>query len=490
MLSLNILVSTWSSITIFCLIITYFVISFIHYWYRWSHPKCNGKLPPGSMGFPLIGETLQFLIPSKSIDIPRFLKKRIAMYGKLFRTSIAGQQIIVSADQEFNHYVFQQEGKLVQLWYMDSFSAFFGRHIDDTASAYIHKYSKNTILSYIGTESLKEKLLSKIEIMVNQGLESWSTKSSIEVRTSITKMIFDISAKDLFSYDTAMCHEDMSENFGFLQGVMCIPLNIPGTAFHALMKNQKETTSFLRSILQERLKLRENKQQHLGDLLDKLIDDMKVEEFVTENFIVFFMFSVLLASFETISAAVTVAMTFLSDQPLIIKELTEEHEEILRSRENTSSLLTWKEYKSMKFTSQVINETMRMTNLVPGILRKVIKDIHVNGYVIPEGWTLAILPSCVHFNPEKYEDPLAFNPWRWNDAGSSKNFMPFGGGTRNCVGSEYAKVAMAVFFHVLVTKFRWAKIKGGQISRTPVLSFGDGLHMNISKIDEINTNTL
>lgn len=490
MLSLNILVSTWSSITILCLMITYFVISFTRYWYRWSHPKCNGKLPPGSMGFPLIGETIQFLIPSKSLDIPRFLKKRIAKYGRLFRTSIAGRQIIVSADQEFNHYVFQQEGKLVQLWYMDSFSSFFGRYVDDSASAYIHKYSKNTILSYIGTESLKEKLLSKIELTFNQGLQSWSTKSSIEVRTSITKMIFDLSAKDLFSYDTTMCDEDMSKKFGFLQGVMCIPLNIPGTAFHTLKKNQKETKSFLRSILKERLKSRENKQQRQGDLLDKLIDDMKVEEFVTENFIVFFMFSILLASFETISAAVTVAMTCLSDQPLIIKELTEEHEAILRRRENTSSLLAWKEYKSMKFTSQVINETMRMTNLVPGILRKVIKDIHVNGYVIPEGWTLAILPSYVHFNPEKYENPLAFNPWRWNDAGSSKNFMPFGGGTRNCVGSEYAKVTMAVFFHVLVTKFRWENIKGGQISRTPVLSFGDGLHINISKKDEINTNTL
>ncbi|KAI3830676.1 hypothetical protein MKX03_005422 [Papaver bracteatum] len=485
MLSLNILINTWSSITILCLIITYVVVSFTHYWYRWSHPKCNGKLPPGSMGFPLIGETLPFLIPSKSLDTSPFLKKRIAKYGKLFRTNIAGGQIIVSADQEFNHYIFQQEGKLVQLWYMDSFSAFFGKHMD--ASAYIHKYSKNTILSYIGTESLKEKLLSKIEVMVNQGLQSWSTKSSIEVRTSITKVIFDLSAKDLFSHDTAMCDEDMSKKFGFLHGIMCVPLNIPGTAFHTLMKNQKEATSFLRSILHERLKSRENNKQRQGDLLDKLIDDMKVEEFITENFIVFFMFSILLASFETISAAVTVAMTFLSDQPLVIKELTEEHETILRSRENTSSLLTWKEYKSMKFTFQVINETMRMTNVSPGILRKVIKDIHIDGYVIPAGWTLAMLPSVVHFNPDKYEDPLAFNPWRWNDAGSAKNFMPFGGGTRNCVGSEYAKVTMTVFFHVLVTKYRWTKIKGAQISRTPVLSFGDGLHIKISKKDQIKT---
>ncbi|MCL7032685.1 hypothetical protein MKW94_021488 [Papaver nudicaule] len=357
MLSLNILINVHKdSITILGLIITSIVvISFLHYLYRWSHPKCNGKLPPGSMGFPLIGETLEFLIPSRSLDIPHFLKKRIAKYGKLFRTSLAGRQVIVSADQEFNHYIFQQEGKFVQLWYMDSFSAFFGRHIDDTAFAYIHKYSKKTILSYIGTESLKEKLLSKIEIIVNQGLQSWSTKASIEVKTSITKMIFDLSLKDLFSYDTAMCDENMSEKFGFLQGIMCIPLNIPGTAFHTLMKNQKETKRFLTDILHERLNKRENERRRQGDLLDQLIDDMETEDFITEDFIVYFMFSVLLASFETISAAVTVAMIFLTDQPLVIKELTEEHEAILKSRENTTSSLTWKEYKSMKFTSQLVH---------------------------------------------------------------------------------------------------------------------------------------
>lgn len=58
--------------------LTVFAIS---YWKcKWRDRSNFGKLPPGSMGLPFLGETIQFFIPSKSIDISPFLKKRIKKY--------------------------------------------------------------------------------------------------------------------------------------------------------------------------------------------------------------------------------------------------------------------------------------------------------------------------------------------------------------------------------------------------------------------------
>ncbi|PSR91516.1 Cytochrome P450 87A3 like [Actinidia chinensis var. chinensis] len=166
------------------------------------------------------------------------------------------------------------------------------------------------------------------------------------------------------------------------------------------------------------------------------------------------------------------------------KCLQEEHEAILRRRENPNSGLTWKEYKSMTFTFQFINETVRLANIVPAIFRKALREIKYQGYTIPAGWAVMVCPPAVHLNPAKYKDPLHFNPWRWEGMemnGASKNFMAFGGGMRFCVGTDFTKVQMAVFLHCLVTKYRWQAIKGGEIVRTPGLQFPNGFHVQITE---------
>lgn len=54
------------------------------------------------------------------------------------------------------------------------------------------------------------------------------------------QMIFDFTAKVLFSYESEKSGENIAESFtNFLLGLMSIPLNIPGTAFHRCLKNQK-----------------------------------------------------------------------------------------------------------------------------------------------------------------------------------------------------------------------------------------------------------
>ncbi|PSS30727.1 Cytochrome P450 87A3 like [Actinidia chinensis var. chinensis] len=464
-------------------------IFIIHWIYKWRNPRGSsngGVLPPGSMGWPLIGETLHLLIPSKSLDLHPFIKKRIQRYGSLFRTSLAGRPVIISTDAEVNHYLFLQEGRSVEMWYLDTFAKLFNLDGDSKPTAFgaVHRYVRSIVLNHFGPDTLREKLLPRIEQMIDSTLGIWSLQESVPVKEAVATLVFDCTAKQMIGYDPQKSSDKLCEKFtSILQGLMSFPLNIPGTAFHKCLKEQKKIIKMIRNKLREK---RDSPDQAFeGDLLDQAVKEMSTEKFLTEDFIVHFIFGALFASFESISSAITLAFKLLSENPSVVNELRVEHDAIIKKRENPNSSLTWDDYKSMPFTLQVINETLRLANVSPGLLRRAMKDIEVNGYTIPAGWTIMVATSAQQLNPKTYQDPLAFNPYRWKELDSSvisKNFMPFGGGMRQCAGAEFTRAFMATFFHVLVTKYRWTKIKGGDnFGRTPFLDFGDGIHIKISE---------
>ena len=107
-------------------------------------------------------------------------------FGPIFRTSLAGQPMVVSSDPEFNYYVFQQEGKLVEQWYMGSFAKLLGQDVTRVSShRNIHKYLRNSILSHVGPEALKNKLLPHLEHAISQKLQGWSKLPNLEVKKSL-----------------------------------------------------------------------------------------------------------------------------------------------------------------------------------------------------------------------------------------------------------------------------------------------------------------
>ncbi|GLT90923.1 hypothetical protein SLE2022_088380 [Rubroshorea leprosula] len=467
------------------------LLVFIICWiYTWRNPKCNGKLPPGSMGLPLLGETLQFFNPSTTSDISPFVKRRMERYGPIFRTSLVGRPVIVSTDPDLNHFIFLQEGQLFQSWYPDTFTEIFGRQNVGSLHGFMHKYLKNMVMNLFGPESLK-KMMPEVEQTACRRLKQWSCQDIVELKEATASMIFDLTAKKLVSYDQDNSSENLRENFvAFIRGLISFPVDIPGTAYHKCLQGRKRAMRMLKKMLTER---REKPRKQRIDFFDYVLEELEKEgTILTEAIALDLMFVLLFASFETTSLALTLAIKFLSDHPLVLKQLTEEHERILENRENADTGLTWKEYKSMTYTFQFIHETVRLANIAPGIFRKALRDIQFKEYTIPAGWAVMVCPPAVHLNPAIYQDPLSFNPGRWGVMelnGGSKNFMAFGGGMRFCVGTDFAKVQMAVFLHCLVTKYRWTPIKGGDILRSPGLQFPDGFLIQLmekNKTDSVS----
>ncbi|KAL5705492.1 hypothetical protein ACHQM5_023790 [Ranunculus cassubicifolius] len=455
----------WSLAVVLVALVVVFIT---HLVYRWRNPIPKVNLPPGSMGLPFIGETLQLFATQRSFDIHPFIKKKM------------NKPIIISTDPEFSHFVFLEEGKSTETYlpFLES-----SRQLFESKNLNIHKYLRNMVLDYFGTEKQKERLVSEMEQMVRENLEIWSKQPSVELKEASASMAFGYASKKLLSYDPSKYSENLKDTFiGFLRGLMAFPLNIPGTAYHKCLTDRKKVMAALKEIVTERLNSTDSQK---GDFLDVMIREMRSEEPVFEiEGATYIVFALMLAGFETISLALTLVIKFISEHPVVLKEFTEEHEKILKNRENVDSPITWNDYKSMTFTSNIIDETLRLGNISQLIYRRATKDINVNGYTIPAGWGIVVYPPAIHLNPDKYKDPLQFNPGRWKGQGSntaSKNFMPFGGGCRLCAGAGYTKLQMSIVLHLLATKYRWRKVKGGEVIQKIGVVFPNGLHIKVTE---------
>nr|XP_027107096.1 cytochrome P450 87A3-like isoform X2 [Coffea arabica] len=469
-----------------CAIIALIIVLFSHWVYRWRNPKCNGVLPPGSMGLPIIGETIQYFTPYASDDIPPFVQKRAAKYGPIFRTSIVGEPIIVSTDADVNYRVFQQEGNAFQIWYTQSLFQIIGKQSVVAHHGDFHKYLKSLTFKFVSPEALREKLIYEMDESTQESLRSWSKLGKLDAKDGTAELVFKYAAKKMLGYEESKDQQKLRDSYkAFMDGLISFPLNIPGTPFHACLQGRKKAMKVIHDIF-EKKRSGNDAAANDYDFADHLLEEIKKEDtFLNEEIARDLVFLFLFAAHETTSTALTVALRYLDGHPRVMAELKREHENILKLRETKDSAVSWKEYKSMTFTHMVINETVRLANIAPGILRKVVKEVEVKGYTIPAGWTIMVCPPSVHLDPNLYENPLEFNPWRWEGKelhAGSKSFMAFAGGTRLCVGADYAKVQMSIFLHYLVTKYTWRVINGAERIRTPTgIRFPKGLNIEISE---------
>ncbi len=61
--------------------------------------------------------------------------------------------------------------------------------------------------------------------------------------------------------------------------------------------------------------------------------------------------------------------------------------------EKVGDLLCWDDTQKMKYTWQVIQETMRIQPLVAFAPRKTLKEIEYGGFTIPKGWKVRVVEN-------------------------------------------------------------------------------------------------
>jgi cytochrome P450 len=100
-----------------------------------------------------------------------------------------------------------------------------------------------------------------------------------------------------------------------------------------------------------------------------------------------------------------------------------------------------------EYLDAVVKEALRIRPVIPAVGRVVRGEpFRLGGYEIPPGFEINPSIRVIHRRADLYPDPHAFRPERFLAAEPPDTYtwIPFGGGTRRCLGASFAMVEMRV----------------------------------------------
>ncbi|MED6124136.1 hypothetical protein PIB30_056225 [Stylosanthes scabra] len=374
----------------------------------------NLNLPPGNLGWHILGETFEYMRAARQGTLVRFIKERMEKHdSRVFKTSFLGDHTAVFCGPAGNKFLFSNENKNLQLWWPSSIRKLLGTSLISKVGEEA-KMTRKLLLSFLSAEALRN-YLPKMDIIAQNHIQThWKGKEEVVVYSTVQLYTYALACCLFLSIEDPIHVSEFSPKLDdFLKGMLGFPINLPGTRFHRSMKAADEITKEVKMIIRKRkLDLQEKKVSPTQDLLSHLIVTPDSNgRFMTETEISDNMLLLLFAGHDTARSALSSIMKYLGSIPQVYEQVLNEQLEISREKE-AGELLQWEDIQKMKYSWNVASEVMRLLPPVAGTYREAIKDFHYAGYTIPKGWKLRWLPSSTHVDPAYFPNPEAFDASR------------------------------------------------------------------------------
>jgi len=103
------------------------------------------------------------------------------------------------------------------------------------------------------------------------------------------------------------------------------------------------------------------------------------------------------------------------------------------------------------YLDAVATETLRVRPVVPSVGRLLTSEATLGGFDLPAGTAVMACIYLVHTREDVFPEPYEFRPERFLDgAPDTYSWIPFGGGTRRCLGAAFASFEMKVVLRTIL----------------------------------------
>ena len=429
--------------------------------------------PPGDSGLPFIGETISFFTD------PNFNQKKIAKYGKVYKTSVFNNPTVMMVGAEANNFLFRNENKYVVSTWPKSTKILLGDLSLAVRNGEFHKTRRQLLYQAFQPRALAS-YIPTMEGITNEYIQKWLEQKELTWYPELRDYTFDIASNLLVSTDGGS-HTALGELFeDWCAGLFTIPINLPWTKFGKALRCRQKLLQYIEEIVIKRQQLDNPGEDALGLLIqaeDEAGNKLTIDELKDQVLLLLF------AGHETLTSAVASFCLLTAQNPDVMTKLRQEQAKFL------DRSLTIETIKEMTYLDLVIKEVMRIIPPVGGGFREVIETFAFNGYRIPKGWTIQYQIAQTHQDSEIYSesdrfDPDRFSPARQEDKQANFAYIPFGGGLRECLGKEFARLEMRIFAALLLQKCQWELLpeQNLELVTVPTPHPKDGLKVKFSAL--------
>ncbi|XP_021357836.1 cytochrome P450 26B1-like [Mizuhopecten yessoensis] len=314
------------------------------------------SLPPGSLGWPVIGETFKLAVQKVN-----FFRERRRLYGRIFKTHLFGNPVIRVTGNKNVREILQGENKTVKSSYPSSIRTLLGPNALSMSEGLLHKSRKVQLMQYLSPEFLRKHRSGFVDLIDDHMLR-WSSEPSVDIYLEIRALFTEMAAKFLVDIDILLeTNRRIKELYQqFTDNIFSLPVNLPGFGLYKGLRAKKELKKIFAAIIEEKGgKVSEfpSLLQAYGADLDDYArpDDERLLDAIVE---------LMWNASETVSSGAFAIIYHLTRNPAVLQKVREDIES--QGIDNTSG---------PSYLDSVVKEALRVTPPVGGAYRKMNKSI-------------------------------------------------------------------------------------------------------------------
>jgi cytochrome P450 len=190
--------------------------------------------------------------------------------------------------------------------------------------------------------------------------------------------------------------------------------------------------------------------------------------------------TLLFAGHDTTTSTVSFLLYELARHPAALARLLEEQDAVLGDRAPTAADLAG---EAMPQLEMALDETLRLYPAAWVGPRRAVETFEFGGHHVPAGAYVNYCSWASHRLADVFPDPEAFVPERFAPEAKGRlpkgAYIPFGGGSRTCIGMRFGQLEIKTIVTLLLQRFRLELLPGRAMTvrQMPTLSPREPLEM-------------